>query len=162
MARNALPVELQKSHLTKEQIQERKEEEGKLKGNDNLVYSLPKSLKTKAEKDLYLFLVEELKASAILNNLDITILEQTVDAIIKMRDANKLIKKYGLVLYKEDGSGQKNPAVQVYKDYQSIFYQYSMSLGLSPSARAKLSSINLNNKNDKEDPLLKVLGGDNK
>ncbi len=161
MARTALPVALQKAHLTKEEIQKREEQEQKLKGNSELVYSLPTSLKSKPEKDLYLFLVTELKASSILNNLDITILEQTVDAIIKMRDANKLIKKHGLVLYKEDGTGQKNPAVQVYKDYQAIFYQCSMSLGLSPSARAKLGAININKKEDDEDLVKKAMRGDN-
>lgn len=159
MARASLPVELQKAHLTKEEIQERKQQEEQLKGNDDLVYSLPKQLKSKKEKELYLFLVEELKASGILNNLDINILIQTVDSIVKMEEANKLMKKHGLVLYKEDGSGQKNPAVQVYKDYQTIFYQCCLQLGLSPSARAKLGNINLQNKQNNEDPLLKVLGG---
>lgn len=160
MARASLPVALQKAHLTKEEIQEREEQEEKLKGNDDLVYSLPKSLKSKAEKDLYIFLVEELKASGILNNLDIQILIQTVDSIIKMQKANNAINKYGLVIKKTDGTLQKNPAVTIYKEYQSIFYQCCMSLGLSPSARAKLGAINIKAKEDEEDPVKKAMRGD--
>lgn len=160
MARSAKPVDLQTSHLTRKEITERKEAEEKLKGNDDLVYTPPTSLKTKKEKELYKFLVEQLKASGILNNLDIQILAQTVDSIIKMQDANKLIKKYGMVIEKEDGTLQKNPAVTIYKEYQQIFYQCCMSLGLSPSSRAKLSIINLADKNNKEDPTLKALRGE--
>ncbi|SMC19345.1 phage terminase, small subunit, putative, P27 family [Clostridium acidisoli DSM 12555] len=160
MAKSAKPLATNNTHFTKKEIEERKEQEEKLKGNDNLVYSLPAGLTTKKEKDLYNYLVTELKASGILNNLDVEILSQTVASIIHMREANKLIKQHGLVLYREDGSGQKNPAVQVYKDYQQIFYQCCMQLGLSPASRAKLSVINMNDKITKEDPLLKALKGD--
>lgn len=160
MAKSAKPVDINNTHFTKQEIQERKEAEEKLKGNDDIVYSAPKELRTKKEKDLYNFLVTELKASGILNNLDITILVQTVDAIVQMQNAKKIIKKHGQVITKSDGSLQKNPAINIYKDYQQIFYQCCLQLGLSPSARAKLSVINVQNKQLSEDPLIKALKGD--
>nr|WP_301335083.1 phage terminase small subunit P27 family [Holtiella tumoricola] len=127
-----------------------------MKGNSDLVYEPPKHLSNK-EKSLYTFLVEELRASGILNNLDVTMLEATVDSIVKMQEANKLIKKHGLVIEKSDGSLQRNPASTIYKDYNAIFNKCCMELGLSPSARARLSVINANTKKNNEDPLLKIL-----
>lgn len=161
MAKSAKPLGVNNTHFTKQEIQERKEQEEKLKGNDNLVYSLPAELKSKEEKEIYKYLVTELKASGILNNLDIPILVQTVDSIIKMQKSKKAINRYGIIKQKSDGSLQKNPAINVYKDYQQIFYQCCLQLGLSPSARAKLSVINVQNKQLSEDPLIKALKGDN-
>ncbi len=162
MSKGEKPVNLLNSHLTKKEIQERKEAEEKLKGNSDLVYIPPPELKTKAEKELYLFLVKEMEASDILNNLDIQLIVQTVDSVIKMREANKLIKKYGMITQKSDGTLSKNPAVTIYKEYSQIFYQCCLQLGLSPSSRAKLSINNIK-KNEKEtDALLKVLGGGKK
>ena len=160
MAKSAKPVNVNNAHLTKQEVQERKDQEEKLKGNDDLVYLPPKDLTTKKEKEIYNYLVNELKSSGILNNLDIPILVQTVQSIIHMREANKLMKKRGIVLFKSDGSAQKNPACTVYKDYQSIFYQCCLQLGLSPSSRAKLTLINLHDKQKKDDPVYKALRGD--
>jgi P27 family predicted phage terminase small subunit len=160
MSKSAKPIAINSSHLTKEEIEDRKEQEEKLQGNDDLVYTPPRDLKTKTEKELYVYLVEQLKASAILNNLDIQILVQTVDSIMNMRAAKKAIKKYGMVIEKDDGGLQKNPAITIYKDYSTIFYQCCLQLGLSPSARAKLSVINVKTKENEKDPLLKALRGE--
>ena len=47
----AKPIELSSGHYTKEEIEQRKEAEEKLKGNSDLVYKVPKQLKTKKEKN---------------------------------------------------------------------------------------------------------------
>lgn len=159
MAKASKPVALQSAHLTQEQIEKRKQAEERLKGNSNLVYTPPKQL-SKEEKKIYKFIVKELESSNILNNLDITILETTVDAIYRMKECKDNIDKYGVVTFKEDGSMQRNPATIIYKDYNAIFNKCCMELGLSPSARAKLSVLNVNSKEEKEDELLKILGGD--
>ncbi len=155
MARASKPVDLQASHLTKEEYNNRKEQEEKLKGNANLVYKAPKNL-SKEGKKLYKFIVNELRESGILNNLDITILETCVDAILKMQECNKLIEDHGLLIAKTDGSLVRNPASTIYKDYNAIFNKCCMELGLSPSARSKLASINVQTKIDKEDPVKKA------
>lgn len=155
----AKPLELTSKHYTKEEIEQRKEAEEKIKGSSDLVYEVPKQLKTKKEKDMYLFLVGELKASNILNNLDINILIQTVNSIFQMEEANKKIKEFGQVIQKNDGSLQKNPAINIYKDYYSIFYQCCSQLGLSPMARSKLATLSLAKAEEDSDELLKILKG---
>ena len=151
------PIELSTGHYTKEEIEQRKEAEEKLKGNSDLVYEVPKQLKAKREKDMYLFLVGELKASNILNNLDINILIQTVNSIFQMEEANKKIKEFGQVIQKTDGSLQKNPAINIYKDYYSIFYQCCSQLGLSPMSRSKLATLSLAKTEEDNDELLNIL-----
>lgn len=155
----AKPAELCSGHFGKEKIQAKKEAENKLRGNSDLVYEVPSQLKNKKEKEIYLFMVEELKASNILNNLDINILVQAVTAITQMEEANKNIKKLGQVIQKNDGSLQKNPSITIYKDYYSIFYQCCIQLGLSPLSRSKLATLSIAKAEENSDPLLKILGG---
>lgn len=157
---SAKPIELSSKHYTKEEIEQRKNAEERFKGSSNLVYEVPKQLKTKKEKDLYLFIVNELKSSNILNNLDINILIQTVTAITQMEEANRLIKLHGQVIVKDDGSLQKNPAINIYKDFYSIFYQCCSQLGLSPAARSKLATLNITKTEEAKDELIKILSGD--
>ncbi|WP_218971696.1 phage terminase small subunit P27 family [Cytobacillus oceanisediminis] len=159
VARASKPVDLQSAHLSKEEYTKRKQAEQKLKGNDGLVYKPPKHL-SNDEKKLYRFLVKELKESNILNNLDITILETTVDAIIKMQECKQLLDEHGLVITKTDGTLVRNPASIIYKDYNVIFNKCCMELGLSPSSRSKLAVLNVKNEQDNQDPLLQVLNGD--
>lgn len=161
MAKSCKPIDLQSKHLTKEEYENRKEQEEKLKGNNDKVYKVPKSLsKNKEGKKLYKFIVKELKESNILNNLDITILETCVDAILKKDECKKLISELGLLIPKADGSLGRNPATTIYKDYNSIFNKCCMELGLSPSSRSKLANINVQAKNKEDDPVLKALAGD--
>lgn len=160
MAKASKPVALMKKNLTKEEKARREEQETKLKGNDNLVYNVPPCLYSQEEQDTYAFLVEELKASKILNNLDIELLITCTDSIINMRKARDLIKRQGLVVVKENGTPVRNPATTIYKDYNAIYNKCCMELGLSPSARSKLSFINANAEREKADPLLNALKGE--
>lgn len=157
MAKASKPVEMTSKHLTKEEIEERKEQEEKLKGNDDLVYKVPRHL-SKVEKKIYKFLVSELKESKILCNLDIEILEQTVNAIAKMHECKSFIDEHGIVIAKENGDMVKNPACTAYKEYNAIFNKGMQELGLSPSARSRLAQLNINSRVKKEDPLLEILG----
>ncbi len=157
MARSAKPVALcENSRLTKSEKQAREEAEQKYKYNDDLVYQCPSDLKTKREKELYIFIVNMLKSSGILNNLDIEIIKSTVFCIIEMNDSKALIKKYKSII-NDDGRLYKNPAVNVYKDFHTMYLSNSIRLGLTPSDRAKLAVIDVKNKQIEEDPLLKAL-----
>lgn len=158
MAKASKPMEMLNSHLTKQEIEERKAAEEKLKGNDDLVYKVPRYL-SKEEKKIYKFLVKELQASKILCNLDINILEQTVCAIVKMQECKKFIDEHGIVIIKENGEMVKNPACTAFKDYSAIFNKGMQELGLSPSARSRLAQLNINSQAEKSDPLLQILNG---
>lgn len=161
MARSSKPVDLQSAHLTKEEYNKRKQAESKLKGSSSRVYKPPTYL-SKEEKRLYRFIVKELQSSDILNDLDITMLETTVDAIVRMQECKKLLNEHGVVQTKEDGTFVRNPASTIYKDYVAIFNKCCMELGLSPSSRAKLAAINVQTQADNNDPLLQIIGGQGK
>lgn len=159
MARAPKPVDITNKHLTKQEIEERRQAEKKLKGNSNLVYKSPKKLSA-PEKRFYRFFVDELQTSGILCNLDINILEQTCTAIVKMQECKDFINEHGIVIVKENGDMVKNPACNAYKDYNTIFNKGMQELGLSPSSRSKLAQMNVNAKQEADDPLLKILRGD--
>lgn len=163
MARAALPVELQMKHLTKKEIETRKTEELKLKGDSTLVYKIPRGL-SKEEKKIYKFLTKELEVSGILNNLDITILKTTANAICMMNECKDNINKNGLVseIYDDDDETKllkiiRNPASIIYRDYVTIFNKGMMELGMSPSSRAKLAQLNVNAKVEEQDEVTKAL-----
>lgn len=158
MARTAKPVALcGDSRLTKADIQAREEAEQRYKGVSNLVYQCPEDLTTDRERELYMFIVNQLKSAGILNDLDIEMIKSTVFCIIHMNDANASIRDYGSTIESSDGKIYKNPAVGVYKDFYTMFVSSSVRLGLSPSDRAKLAVIDIKNKEKEEDPLLKAL-----
>lgn len=154
----AKPINLSNKHYTKKEIEQREEAEARFKGKDDLVYKVPAELKTNKEKKLYSLIVEELRPTNILSNLDISILVQTVNALIQMEEAKRLIKLHGQLIVKEDGSLQKNPAINIYKDFYSIFYQCSTALGLNPTSRSKLATLNQEEALNADDELKKILG----
>lgn len=154
MAKAPVPVALISKNLTKEERESRQEQEKKLKGNSDKVYKVPKEL-NKEVGAIYKSLTKELKAADILNNLDIDLLSTTANAIYQMRLARKHIIENGSVITIRDADDNvikcfKNPSVQVEKDYQTIFHTGVLQLGLSPSARAKLSIINVNKEKNED------------
>lgn len=157
MGKSAKPVDLVNSKMSKEEREARKKAEQRYKGVANKVYRCPSELKANREKQLYKFIVNQLKSAAILNDLDIEIIKSTVFCIINMNDANEFINSNGTIISDENGKFYKNPAVNVYKDYHSMFLSNSIRLGLSPADRARLSVIDMKNKQAEEDPLLKAL-----
>lgn len=150
---------LESSRLTKEEIQTRQEQEDKLKGSDSIVYDIPKHL-TKEEKLVYKFLVDELKESNILNNLDIEILTIASNTIVSLHKERELLRKEGSVVTKVNGDITKNPRFSIVKDLEKTFQWVCRELALSPSTRASLSLINANATQQEQDLLLKALKGD--
>ena len=150
MARTPKPVTMQSSHLTKEEVESRLEQEEKLKGNNDKVYSAPRGMK-KEVKNIYEFIVNELRHADILNNLDIELISTTAYAIFRMKDARKHLDTEGSVITDINGKMFKSPYVQVEKDYQGIFHTGCLQLGLSPSSRAKLALMATQNEEEEEE-----------
>ena len=149
------PLELQSKHLTKDEIASRKRAEEKMKGESSKVYDPPADL-PKPIKAIYKTLVEDLRKINILNDLDIELLSVTSHAIYEMKKARDILVKEGSVITIYDNEGNpvkamKHPAVQVVKDFQAIFNQGCVSLGLSPSSRSKLAIMNIEVKSDDDD-----------
>lgn len=156
MAKASKPVALMSKNLTKEEVELREEAEAKVKGKADLVYEAPTDL-VKEEKEVYLFLVGELRELDIINNLDIELLKMTSNAVIELRKARINVRKYGQLIQKPDGTLQKNPAITIVKDYESIFNRCCRELCLSPQSRMALSKMMADIQANSEDELLKIL-----
>lgn len=145
---------------TKKQKKEREIVEQSIKGNDDIVYSIPEHLDDMA-KMYYQFLIEELRDSAILSNIDIPLLEQTADCLSKIRQCDDMILQLGLFYEEQDRYGHtkvvENVAVKTKLNLLTKYGQFSNSLGLSPSARANLASKKIEAKQNESDPLLQIL-----
>lgn len=153
MARPAKSVKTMSKNLTKKEIKERLETEEKLKGEADKI-SPPKHLST-SQKKIFKYIVEELKASGILGNLDIYILSICSIAIDRLQELEKMVNKdIGYVFNKELMSAKDK--------YTKDLFRCCNELSLSPQSRAKLGNINQQAKQDEEDPLLKVLKGGKK
>jgi P27 family predicted phage terminase small subunit len=138
-------------NLTKEEIQIRKDTEEKLKGAaDNI--SPPRHLNAR-QKKIFNYIVDELKASGILGNLDIFILSTSAIAIDRIQEIEKQINK-------DIDKLQDRVLMSTKEKYTKEFFRACTELSLSPASRAKLGNINLQAKQNEEDPLLKVLSGD--
>lgn len=134
--------------LSKEAKKKRIEAEDKLRGLDDKL--IPPSYLTETQIEIFRYIVEELKASKLLGNLDIYILVTCVIAIDRVQQIEQQIN--------EDSNLLLNKQLLVSKDkYTRDFFRCLNELSLSPQSRAKLGNINLLEKEKDEDPLLKVL-----
>ena len=155
MGRSAKSVAVSSGKIGKENIAKRLEAEQKLKGkNDKL--EVPDYL-TKNQKYIFNFIKDELVNSGILSNLDIYILSNAAIAIDRIRYYETALNKEHKAV---DIDIDKVKMLIKFKDsYIKDLKNYESSLCLSPSSRAKLANINVQAESDKEDKLLKILGG---
>lgn len=153
MARPSKSVKVMSKNLTKEEKELRLETEEKLKGGaDNI--SPPTHLNARQRK-IFNYVVDQLRESNILGNLDIYILSQTSIAIDRLQQIEKLINKDINNIYNKD-------LIKAKSEYTKDFFRCCNELSLSPQSRAKLGNINMQAKERDEDVLLKVLAGGSK
>lgn len=153
MARPSKSVKVMSKNLTKEEKELRLETEEKLKGGtDNI--SPPTHLNAR-QKKIFNYVVDQLRESNILGNLDIYILSQTSIAIDRLQQIEKLINKDINNIYNKD-------LIKAKSEYTKDFFRCCNELSLSPQSRAKLGNINMQAKERGEDVLLKVLAGGSK
>ena len=161
MARQKKPACLKQGKSeSKAQLQQRQQIEEMLSGDDELVYSIPQNLDSKGQI-FYKFIVDELRHSNILTNIDIPLLEQTADCLSKMRECDILIEKMGLFYEELDRYGNKkiveNVAMKTKLNLMTKYNQLCNMLGMSPSSRASLASKKAEVKEQEQDPLLQLL-----
>lgn len=150
MARPSKSVRVMSKNLTKEEKELRLEAEEKLKGGaDNI--SPPSHLNAR-QKKIFNYIIEQLKASNILGNLDIYILAQASISIDRLQQIEKMINKDSSKLFDKD-------ILKAKSEYTKDFFRCCNELSLSPQSRAKLGNINLQAEQEKQDPLLQVLAG---
>lgn len=151
MARPSKPISVQSRHNTKEEVEKRKEQEERLKGLADKIKP-PKHL-TKNQKKIFKFIVDQLKASGILSNLDIFMLTSCSIAVDRINEVEKMINDEPFLLRDKDLMSSKDK-------YSKEFFRCSNELSLSPQARAKIAGLNLQVKEQEEDPIIKALKGD--
>ena len=156
MPKASKPVSMMNKHLSKDEIETLKEAEAKVKTASDKVYEIPTDI-IKSEQEVYKFIVEEMRELDLLTNLDIERIKICANSVVNIRQARVLIRKYGLVYEKPDGSLQKNPAVNVLKDYEAIYSKCEKELCLSPQSRMALSKMIAESQANNEDELLKIL-----
>ena len=110
--------------------------ENRLRGRADLVYQAREDLPDEVKR-LYEAIAWHLEGADVLSNLDIDLIEMTAYAIYRMRQARQSLDQEGLLIQQGDKL-IKNPAANIEKDYQRIFWQGCLQLGLSPVSRAKL------------------------
>lgn len=133
---------------TKDEIQERIDNEKKLKGNADKIN--PPEYLNDNQVDLFYYIKSELEESKILSNLDVYILSKCVIAIDRIQLIEDKINKNPKLLLQSQFMSSKDK-------YDKDFYRCCNELSLSPQSRAKLANINLMSQKEKEDPILKVL-----
>lgn len=136
---------------TKEEIDSRIEKEEVIRGKaDKLVPSMEL---TKDQLYLFNFIVNELKVSEILSNLDTFLLTKAAIAIDRLHFIEGLVNKNQKLLFNKDIMSKKD-------SYDKDFYRCCNELCLSPQSRAKIANININTKNAEEDAVVKALRGE--
>lgn len=149
MARPAKSVKTQTRHNTKKDIQLREETENRLKGNSRLE---PPSYLTESQRDIFEYIksVFDSEGADILGQLDVYILSQTAIAIDRLKSIDEIINfDSGLIIDKDTVSARKA--------YTQEFFRCCNELCLSPQARAKIGSLNLQKSKENSDPLLQIL-----
>lgn len=136
---------------TKEEIETRIENEEILRGSaENLIAP---SYLSEEQKALFNYIKEELEESKLLGNLDVYILAKCCIAIDRLQNIEAKVNSNPGLMYRKEILSAKDK-------YDKDFYRCCNELSLSPQSRAKLSNINLQVNQSKEDPLLKALAED--
>jgi len=137
---------------TKEEIQQRIDNEENLKGKADRIF--PPDYLNDKQVDLFNSIKNELEESKLLSNLDVYILAKCAIAIERLEYIEKKVNdnpKFLLV---------QSPLMSNKKNYDADFFRCCNELSLSPQSRAKLANINNAAEEDKEDPVRKALRGD--
>lgn len=136
---------------TKEEIDARAEYENKMRGQDDGLE--PPKFLTRSQRRIFRVIRNHLKDSGILGNLDVYILSQCAIAIDRIRYIEEQINRSPAMLL--------NKALMSSKDkYTKDFFRCCNELSLSPQSRAKIANINLQSGQNREDPLLQALAGE--
>ena len=150
MARPAKAVETQSRHSTKAEIEDRRFVQNQLKGDSDKLKP-PKYL-TKNQKRIFKNIVAELANSEILGNIDVYILTTCSIAIDRLQNIESMINENPNLILSTSLMSSKDK-------YAKDLYRCCNELSLSPQARAKIGSINIQKKQESADPILQLIKG---
>ncbi len=148
MARNTIPVNLSRMHLTKQERAERLAAENQLRGGPLDPADIPEEL-TEAEAAAYIWLCAVLEPADILGEPDRETVKLAAIAIARLEIIDDMIRQDPELLTDKNINA-------IRKNYEDQFFIFSRELCLSPAARSKISLLARNKK--QEDPLIKLIG----
>lgn len=130
-----------KTHLTKQEIEKRREEEAALIGSSDHI-KLPSFIKDKTAKKEFDRVVAELINLGIVSNLDNTVLAIYCNAFANYSKITEQLSKQDLVVSYTNKAGAtndvENPLIKAQMKYIDVMLKCSNKLGLSISDRLKL------------------------
>lgn len=151
MARPAKSVKVKSGAIAAAEQNIREDVENQLRGTPETPEP-PKNL-NKKQCDIFCFIRDKLVEADITSGLDVFVLESTAIAIERIRKINQMVNK--------DISLLSDTALQSTRaKYQSDLWRGCNELCLSPQARAKIGSLMSQKAKQEDDPLKKVLSGD--
>jgi len=145
VGRRAKPVDLiliqGTKHLTKKEIDARKEAEAKLRPNDDKVRP-PGWLDGVAKKE-FKRIVKELKEIGLVTNVDVNALALYCDAYSNYVKCSQIIEEEGLMVEYTNKAAETNkvphPLLTKKKQLHEQMKSLAVEFGLTPSSRAKLA-----------------------
>jgi len=139
-----------KTHLTKAEIEKRKNEENELK-KLNFNFQAPSHMEGKA-RDIFNYIkrnLAELELLASVDKYNLCILSESIASYIsiteELKDENFIIEytnKKGFT------NSIPNPKIQIQHKYAEQIRRFSSEFGLTPAARLKIISVNMKEKVD--------------
>lgn len=161
MPRPKKPESVTTGHTqSKADLEKRIAEEKRMKGSGNMIDTPPSIISMNPNAvAFYEIIVEMLREADILSNLDRFAIGMLADNLAKLKEANDQMMEQGKTVVQITKSGEKevvNPVYQIWKDSQNNFSKLATQFGLTPSSRASLSDIALQQREDEDDPLAKA------
>jgi len=162
--RKRKPAALKKGKSeTKEHLNERAEVESDIRGDDDLVYGL--SNLPEGAQEYYNIIVESYKSVKILSNLDIPLIKEISYVCSRLDQVESLINEESLispVMNKKTGEVEYWQEHSLYNLENKLLKQFTTlagQLGMSPSSRAQLAELKMQNQAKEEDPLNSAIAG---
>lgn len=151
---NIKPAGLRTGKTGKDEVEERRKTEEKLKGRRKIPVK-PKGELSESGIKLYKEIIKLLPQD-FLSGGDTYVVSIVADALSRMDECRKILNRKGMFTE----SGLEIDAVKTYERYSKIFDKFSSKLGLSPKDRAALAVLTMNSEDEKNDPVVQVLRGD--
>lgn len=144
----AKPARVSTGKVKKEKKEERIAVESAVRGADDKLEA-PDYL-TEPEKEVYNFVLQELKPIRILSNVDYFTLARFSSAVVRLRAIEDRVRKEGIKVLDND-------TLKIKASYLKDFDAGVRELALSPQARAKIGTLTIAAAEKKTDPVLKLL-----
>jgi len=150
---------------TKEHLDARAIVEEEMRGEDSLLRQAPSWL-DEYGVIYYHFMLDQMEQFDFLGNLDIPVVAQTADCLSKMQQLDEYLKEpdTDLIIHIYDKQGndvpKENPAIGTKLKYLVQFRALATQLGLSPSSRAQLAEMQIQEGVQEKDVVDAIINGD--